>query len=285
MRIAMTGANGFVGTYLSRNFVSEGHEVVRLGREHLASLDVLEKALQGCDVVINLAGASIAQRWSEEHKKAMIQSRIATTTALIEAFHLLAKKPSVFISTSAVGIYQEGLRHDDTQATYGIDFLADLARKWEKEALKAQEMGIRTVIFRFGVVLGQGGGALAEMLPIFKLGLGGKIGNGEQAFSWVHIDDLRRAYDFVIKDASKKGTYNMTAPKPVTNKIMTQKLARVLDKPAIFPVPAFALKLRFGEGASILLKGQEVYPSRLLDEGFVFNFTDIENAFKSILDG
>lgn len=280
----MTGASGFVGTYLSRNFVSEGHEVVRIGREHIANTDVLEKALEGCDVVINLAGATIAKRWTEEHKKEMIQSRIATTAALVSAFHLLTKKPALFISTSAVGIYQEGLKHDDKSYTFGMDYLADLARSWEKEALKAKELNIRTAIFRFGVVLGRDGGALSQMLPIFKLGLGGKLGSGTQAFPWIHLDDLKRVYNFVIEDDTKEGTYNLTAPKPVTNKKMTQTLARILHKPALFPVPPFALKLRFGEGAGILLKGQEVYPSRLLDEGFIFNFTDIENAFKSIIE-
>ena len=283
MRIAMTGANGFVGTYLSRKFVSEGHEVVRIGREQLNTLDILEKALYGCDVVINLAGASIAERWSEEHKKAMTTSRLKTTDALINAFAIMKKRPSIFISTSAIGVYHEGLKHDDKNFTYGMDFLADLARKWEKEALKAKDLGIKTVIFRFGVVLGEGGGALSQMLPIFKLGLGGVLGSGNQAFSWVHIDDLYRAYLFVIENPEKEGIYNLTAPKPVSNRVMTQTLARVLKKPAFLPVPSFVLKLRFGEGAGILLKGQEVYPSRLLDEGFVFNFTDIENAFKSII--
>lgn len=284
MRIAMTGASGFVGTYLSRSFVSEGHEVVRLGREHLGNVDVLVKALQGCDVIINLAGASIAKRWSEAHKKAMIQSRIATTSSLIEAFHLLKVKPALFISTSAIGIYQEGLRHDDANHTIGSDFLADLAQKWESKALKAKELGIRTVIFRFGVVLGKGGGALSQMLPIFKLGLGGRLGSGKQAFSWIHLDDLKRAYYFIMEDESKEGAYNLSAPKPVTNAVMTQTLSRVLRKPAIFPVPSFALTLRFGEGADILLKGQEVYPSKLMEEGFVFNYTDIENAFRSIIE-
>ncbi|MBN2964293.1 TIGR01777 family oxidoreductase [Sulfurospirillum sp. T05] len=283
MRIAMSGANGFVGSYLSKRFVESGHEIVAITRLALSDESALLATLKGCDGVINLAGANISERWTPSHKEAMVKSRINTTRAIVSALKAMQTPPKVLISTSAVGIYEAGKEHDETSNEFDQGFLGDLAKRWENEALRAKEAGVRVALFRFGVVFGRGGGALAKMMPIFKLGLGGVIGSGEQGFSWIHIEDLFRAYVWVLEDANKEGIYNLTAPHPVTNKEMTKALGAALNRPAFLPVPTFALKLKFGEGAVILLEGQKVYPKHLLDEGFSFFYPQIDQAFDAVI--
>jgi hypothetical protein len=180
-------------------------------------------------------------------------------------------------------VYEAGKEHDETSDEFDTGFLGNLALEWEKEALRATAAKVRVAVFRFGVILGKGGGALAKMIPLFKLGLGGVIGTGAQGFSWIHIEDLFRAYVWVLEDASREGVYNLTAPHPVTNKEMTKALGVALNRPAFLPVPTFALKLKFGEGAVILLEGQKVYPKHLLDEGFSFFYPQINQAFEAVV--
>ncbi|MBE0496066.1 MAG: TIGR01777 family protein [Campylobacterales bacterium] len=283
MRIAMSGANGFVGSYLSKRFVEGGHEIVAITRFALADESALLATLKGCDAVINLAGATISERWTLAHKEAMMTSRIDTTRAIVNALKAMQTPPKVLISTSAVGIYETGKEHDETSDEFDKGFLGNLALEWEKEALRAKEAGARVAIFRFGVIVGKGGGALAKMIPIFKMGLGGVIGTGMQGFSWIHIEDLFRAYAWVLEEASREGIYNLTSPHPVTNKEMTRALGAVLNRPTFLPVPTFVLKLKFGEGAVILLEGQKVYPKHLLDEGFSFFYPQINQAFEAVV--
>lgn len=271
MKIALTGATGFVGTALRRAFGD--HVVIE---RHDDEKTILAK-LEGVDVVINLAGAPIIKRWSDPYKRELLQSRVETTRKLVSALN----KSSVtqFISTSAIGIYPDNLRCDEYCEQHADDFLGRLAQDWEAEAMRCS---LSTAIFRFGVVLGPDGGALKQMLTPFRLGVGGIIGNGKMMTSWIDIDDLVGIYQFVIEHRLT-GVFNCTAPHPVSNYVFTKTLGSVLHRPTILPIPEFALKLMYGEAASVLTGSKEVYPSRLLAEGFDFTFPTIEASLSHLL--
>ena len=280
-KIAVTGASGFVGTQLVKMFVHGGCNVLELTRQDVVlPPDELAVRLAGCQGVINLAGAPVMRFWNKKYKQMMYESRVALTHNLVTSFGLMETKPQLFISTSATGIYANDGIHTEEKNTLGTGFLAHLAQAWEAEAMQATQHGIRTALFRFGVVLGRSGGPVGEMLLPFKLGVGGKIGTGQQAFSWIHLNDLLQAYVFVFKDETCAGTYNLVAPHPSTNSGMTMALGKALSRPTIFTIPAAVLKLRFGEGAQILTSGQKALPKRLIDAGFAFEFTDIEAAMR-----
>ncbi len=279
----MSGASGFVGTYLKTAFAEQGWTVSALGRDAFRSAEALQEKMTAANVVVNLAGAPIMARWSDSYKKELYASRVDTTRALVCALSRLKDRPRLFISTSAIGIYPPNIPCDESVTRLADDFLGRLAHDWEREATRAAEIGVRTVIFRFGVILGRGGGALAQMLTPFRLGLGGVIGDGTQPFSWVHIDDLGAAFFFVMNHETCSGVYNLTAPHPVSNKVFTKALGSALHRPTIFPVPAFVLKMKFGEGADVLIKGQHVLPRRLLESGFKFRYLRIDEALKNLL--
>lgn len=280
-QIAITGASGFVGTNLTRAFEEKGWKVTNLVRADFRSGPKwISKKLEGTDVVVNLAGAPVIKRWTEGYKKTMYHSRVDLTRALLSALGLMDNKPGVFISTSAVGFYSSSGRHDEYDYKQAGDFLGQMAHDWEQEALKAKALGIRTVVFRFGIVLGRNGGALKQMLLPFRLGIGGTVGDGSQAFSWIHMEDLVRAFISAMDKESYEGTYNLCSPTPSTNKGLTRALAKALGRPAILRVPEFVLKLQYGQGAEVLTKGQTVYPKRLVESGFKFVFTDIERAVR-----
>jgi len=286
-KVAICGASGFVGEALKNEFERRGAEVVVIPRSALGNSVKVSQIIYGCDAVINLAGASIiGSRWTPEYKDLLYHSRIDTTRTLVEAMGMCKPKPSLFISTSAVGIYPTDQRERDfveDDFEYGDDFLANLCKKWEGEALIANTLDIRTAIFRFGIVLGKGGGALSKMMTPFKYGVGGIIADGQQPFSFIHINDLIRAYWFVIGHEKLSGIFNLTTPKPTTNGGLTKALGNSLNRPTLLPVPTFALKLLFGDGANILTEGQRVLPSRLLSNGFIFNFETIENTIEDIV--
>jgi len=281
-KIAITGASGFVGTNLKDIFHQNGHDVIAIKREDLKDIEILSNLLDGCDAVVNLAGANIISRWSDEYKNLLYSSRIGTTRNLFKAIEKTKNKPELFISTSAVGIYDNQSTYDEENFNYGDDFLAKLCKDWEEEALKVQALGVRTVIFRFGIVLGDGG-ALSKMLLPFKLGLGGTIGDGKQAFSFIHIEDLKNAFEFALEHDNIKGVYNMTAPTPTTNYGLTKALGKSLHRPTILPVPAFVLDLVFSEGSKVLTDGQSAVPKRLLDAGFEFKFKNIEDTIDNLV--
>lgn len=284
MKIAMSGSTGFVGSYLQKIFAEKSWPVVPLFREDFANgVAAVHDKIEGCDAVINLAGAPIAARWTDAYKKLLYESRVPLTQKLVAAMHGLERRPDVFISVSGVGIYPGGGPWNEDDSACSDDFLGQLAWDWEQAALEAQSAGIRTVVFRFGVVLGRGGGALAKMLPLFRLGLGGAIGSGTQAVSWVHIADLAGALCVALENPSYCATYNLCAPHATTNKGFTRALARVLHRPAFLPVPAVAIKLAFGQGATVLLDGQIAVPKRLLEAGFHFKFAGIDNALADLL--
>jgi len=234
--------------------------------------------------VINLAGASIFSKWTEEHKRAIRESRVNTTRNIVEGIPSPLQKPFTLLSTSAVGYYgfcgDEELVEDSPP---GNDFLARIALEWEGEALKAREKGARVVITRFGIVMGEKGGALGQMIPLFKKYIGGPIGSGKQWFSWVHIKDLTEAFVFLLKHPEISGPVNVCSPNPVRNKDLARALGKALRKPSFMPAPGFMIKLVLGEFGSVILKGQRVIPKRLLDHGFVFQYADIEKALQGIV--
>lgn len=283
MRIVISGANGFVGNRLKEAFARQGWWVVALERKDYQDLPLLTGKLEGADAVINLAGASIAGRWDEAYKKLLIDSRIETTRALVAAAKGCKTPPERFFSTSAVGRFGAQGIHTEASEAVGEDFLSRLTQQWEAEALKAAEAGIAVSICRFGVVLGENGGMLQKLLPIFKLGLGGKIGSGKQGFSWIHIDDLARAYVHLLSRPAEKGVYHFCAPGYTDNAGFTKALAKALNRPAFFTVPGFVLKLALLEGASVALNGQFVYSTKLPETGFEFCHPDLDSALKQII--
>jgi uncharacterized protein (TIGR01777 family) len=277
--VAITGANGFVGSNLIIFFKSLGYTIIPINREDLLHEKKLEAKILQANIVINLAGANIIQRWSKSYKKELYSSRIDTTQKIVHAINTITSKPKLFISTSAVGIYDNTQMQEEDHASYGNDFLANLCKDWEKEAHKAN---CSVVIFRFGIVLGKNGGALEKMLLPFKMGVGGPIGKGQQAFSFVHMYDLQHAFKFAIENDSLNGAYNLCAPTPTTNMGLTKALGRTLGRPTFFTVPQFLLKLRFGEGATVLCDGQSAVPKRLQEAGFEFKFHTIEESIEDL---
>lgn len=283
MQIALTGATGFIGSYLVDVFWGKNWKVTPIGRGDLAlSSKDLAKKIDGSEIIVNLAGANIVKRWTDAYKKELYRSRIATTGKLVEVMNQMARKPRIFISTSAVGIYDDRGRYSESDYNFADNYLTKIAKDWEKAALKARELNIRTIIFRFGVVLGKGG-LLAKMLPLFRMGMGGTIGNGRQSFSWVHIEDLSHAYIFAVEHEKLEGIYNLVSPNAVTNKVLTKTLGKILHRPAVLPVPVWILRLIFGEGAAAISSGQNVIPERLLRAGFRFKFETIEHALRDLV--
>lgn len=302
MKILLTGATGFVGKVLVRQLQDAGDEVVILTRHtqgaalNLGSSchffqwnDTRElppiEAFAGVDAVINLMGEGIAEkRWSDDQKKKIYNSRIDGTRSLVKAFaHLGPAAPKTFVSTSAIGIY--GKRGDEevyeSETVKDQDFLSHVCVDWENEALKAEALGIRVALMRVGVVLGRKGGALAKMLPIFKLGGGGPLGSGKQWMSWIHIEDLAAMYVRAAKEATFKGAYNATAPYPTTNAEFSKMLGKVLKRPAFAPAPGFMMELVFGEMSTVILDGQRVIPKRMHDEAhFHYRYPTLEMALK-----
>lgn len=280
--LSITGSSGFVGTNLRNFFEKKGFNVIGIKREELNDSEKLLAIVESSDIIVNLAGANIINRWTDSYKKILYSSRLETTKALVKAMNNAENKPELFISTSAVGIYKNSACYDEEYYEYEDDFLAKLCKDWESEALKVKEVGIRTAIFRFGIVLGEGG-ALGKMLTPFKLGIGGTIGYGLQNLSFIHLEDLLRAYNFVYENKNLEGVFNLTAPKPTSNYEFTKSLGRALNRPTVLPIPEFVLNLIFSEGAKVLTDGQCVKPKRLLDNGFEFKFQNIKSALNNLV--
>jgi hypothetical protein len=289
--VAIAGASGFLGTALARHLSKEGYEVRRIGRASSRGADfhwdldagrIDPAALDGADVVVNLAGENVAQRWTRDHKRAILASRLRSTEILAKTMAGVRTPPRVFLSTSAIGIY--GSRGDETldeTSTPGGGFLADVVQQWEKAATPAQDAGVRLVYPRLGLVMHPDGGVLAKLIPVFNIGGGGKIGKGDQWMSWVGMHDLLRALVFLMATDSLSGPVNITAPNPATNAQFSHTLGEVLHRPALATVPEFAVKLMFGEmGEETLLSGQRVLPHRLLGANFRFEYPELAAALR-----
>lgn len=301
MRILISGSHGLVGTALIKSLEPEGHEIFLLVRHAPSSDSEIEWSpdrysialarLNDFDAVVHLAGESIASgRWNEEKKRKIRESRVKGTRLLADALANVARPPRTLISASAIGYY--GSRADAilTEAsTPGNDFLAGVCVEWEKATELAAEKGIRVVNTRFGIILASEGGALAKMLPPFRMGVGGKIGSGRQWMSWITLDDVVGGIKHALLNQTGgeglKGPVNFVAPNPVTNAEFTETLGKVLSRPTLFPIPAFGVRLLFGEMAdALLLSSQRVEPARLGDSGYQFSYSNLESALRAALE-
>ncbi len=301
MKILMTGSSGLVGTALVQELKRAGHTVCRLVRpgtvdtgSDSTGFDVkwdpatgeLGGAAVGADAVVNLAGAPIADvRWSQSRKKVLRTSRVDNTRALVQALERMAARPAVLVSASAIGYY--GDRGDEIlseASAPGSDFLGALAREWEEEALKAEALDIRVVRARFGIILAKQGGALPAMMKPFQLGLGGKLGSGQQWMSWITINDVAAILKYALQDRGVRGALNVVSPQPVRNVEFTKVLAETMKRPAVLGAPAFALRLALGEMADgMLLASERVQPAMLEKRGYRFQHPDLRGALQSIL--
>jgi hypothetical protein len=306
MKIAITGATGFVGSRLVERLQRDGHSIVVLTRsvDHgrrvfpaaafpqveivgyspLESGDWQTGLLSGCDGVVNLAGAPIAERWSDEHKQAILDSRKIGTAKLVEALAKADPKPQVWVNASAIGYYgtSETAAFDETSSPIEDDFLSQVCQAWEAAAQPVKDYGTRLVILRFGIVLGMGG-AVAKMLTPFRMFAGGPIGSGRQWFSWIHRDDLVSLIVQALQDPQMAGIYNGTAPNPVRMDEFCKTLGKVLNRPSWLPVPDFVLETILGDGAQVVLEGQQVLPKRTEGSGFTYRYALVKDALDEII--
>ena len=301
MKIFMTGGTGFVGTFLAGKLSQMGHEITVLTRSvrddhpYPAGVSQLEgdptepgawqEKVADHNVILNLAGASIFRLWTDSVKKQILESRILTTQNLVEALSGRKGRETHLLSTSAIGYYgSHGDEELDEGSPPGDDFLASLAQEWESSALRAESLGARVLLLRFGIVLGRKGGLLGRMVPLFNWCLGAPLGGGAQWISWIHEEDLAGIYLYLLEHKEVSGVINCTAPHPARNRKLTKILGDVLGRPTFFPaVPAFAIKIIMGEFGSMLLNGQKVMPKRLLDMGFRFRFPEIGEALEDLV--
>lgn len=290
MQLLITGGTGFIGSVLCSRLLEDQHHITVLSRQPdavkapLKGISELEQLASNAafDIVINLAGEPIAnKRWSNKQKQRIINSRLDITQSLIHYFKITPHKPKLFISGSAIGYYGIGETDDcvDESAQGDESFSSQLCQQWEAAALQAKALGIRTCLLRTGIVLGNGGGALSKMLPPFKLGLGGRMGQGKHWMPWIHIDDLVGIILHCIQHDTLNGGVNGTSPNPVTNQSFTTTLGKALKRPTIFPVPAFVIKLLMGQmGEELLLAGKKILPTKALNSGYQFKYKELEEA-------
>jgi uncharacterized protein (TIGR01777 family) len=296
MRIAVTGSSGLIGSALVPHLRAAGHEVQRVVRRTSAAPDEITwdptkgtidlAALNGVDAVVHLAGAGVGDhRWSDSYKREILDSRVDSTTTIVRAMQQVEHRPRVLVSASAIGWYGDtGDRVVDETAPAGTGFLADVVRAWESASQVAVESGIRVVNPRTGLVVAKSGGAWARMFPLFKLGLGGKLGNGKQYWSWISLRDEVCALQFLLEQEHLSGPVNLTAPNPVTNAEVTKVMGHVLGRPTLLPAPAFALKAALGEFSTEVLGSARVVPAVLEHAQFRFQDTTIESAVRTALD-
>ncbi|WP_327428148.1 TIGR01777 family oxidoreductase [Streptomyces sp. NBC_01236] len=294
-RIAIAGASGMIGSALTRSLTSDGHEVIRLVRRPPRAKNEVQwdpdaqridaAGLVGCAAVVNLAGAGVAsRRWTEAYKRKIRDSRVLGTATLAEAVASLEEPPGVFVNGSAIGFYGDtGGRAVDESAPPGDGFLPALCVEWEEAAGAAQEAGIRTVFPRTGLVVAGKGGAWGKLFPLFKAGLGGRMGDGRQYWSFISLHDEVAAIRHLMETESLSGPVNLTAPDPLTNREITEAMGHVLHRPTLFTTPAPLLRLALGEMSSDILGSQRVLPTRLLESGFTFAFPSIESALRAAL--
>lgn len=304
MKIAITGATGFVGTKLVEK-LAQDNQIMILTRNVDKAKSVFspaiypnlefisytpkqsgdwQKKIDGCDAVINLAGAPIAERWSNSYKEEILDSRQLGTKTIVDAIAQSSQKPQVLINASAIGFYGTSETETYTEISpAGKNFLAQVCQAWEAEAEKVKETGVRLVIFRFGIILGNGG-ALAKMIPPFRIFAGGPIGGGKQWFSWVHRDDVVEMIIQALKDSNIHGTFNATAPYPVTMNQLCETLGEVMKRPSWLPVPGFALELLLGDGAKVVLEGQKVLPQKTTElMNYNFRYPNLKPALEQII--
>ena len=299
MKILITGGSGFVGSNLSDFLLRRGHRIIAIGRsepqhrvEHenyrFVAADTTgrgpwQKELADADAVVNLAGATIFRRWTKKYKKQIYDSRILTTRNVVEA--LPSNTNLTLCSASGAGYY--GSRRDDIlkeDEKAGSDFLSGVSMEWEQEALLASAKGVRVALMRFGVILGKNGGAMSKLIPPFKMFVGGPLGDGNQWFPWLHLDDLMSAVEFVLDHQEVSGPLNFCGPNPVRNRELAQTLGEVLSRPSFMPAPAFMIRLAAGEFGDVFLGSQRTLPDKLLNHGFSFKYPEIRGAIRAIVE-
>jgi uncharacterized protein (TIGR01777 family) len=299
LTVAVTGASGFVGRHLVEGLLERGHFVVALSRSprhdersrvrrvvvEPASSESWRSALAGVDAVVHLAGEGIVDgRWTKARRERIRSSRVDVTCALVEGLRLASSRPATLVAASAIGYY--GARDADVEcdedASPGDDFLAEVCVAWEAEARRAETLGVRVVNARFGIVLGRDGGAYEKMRTPFRWCVGGRVGSGDQVWSWIHVDDLVSLLVAAVEDPRWRGPVNAVAPGAVANREFAKAMGRALHRPAIVPVPAFALRILLGKAASFLTTGQRVVPRAATENGFLFRFPDVDSALEDL---
>ena len=285
MNIKLTGSNGYIGQLISKKLEEKGHSVSGIERNLLyRDTENLKKELQYSDVVINLAGAPILQRWTEKNKEIIYDSRVVTTRNVVAAINGLpnSQRPKKVVSASAIGIYKSGYSHTEESHNLDEGFVGKVVKDWENSLIDLSS-DVQKVIFRLGVVFGREAQTIKNMLLPFKLGLGGKIGSGEQPFPFIHEEDVVSAFVWATEQYQSNETFNLSAPENISNKEFTRSLANQLNRPAFFTIPAFALQLIYGEAASLLTQSPEVSSEKIQNAGFEFNYPNINSALKEIL--
>ena len=285
MKIAISGSNGYIAAYLIRKLQSVNHQIIKIQRHELYNLTALTRIISGTDCVIHLAGAPILQKWTTENKDEIVRSRTETTQNLVGAINNLPfeERPKTFISASAIGIYKSDQTHSESSTDYSDEFVGRVVKQWEDSSANL-DRSVRKIIFRLGVVLGKESETVRKLMPVFKLGLGGKVGNGKQPFPFVHIQDVVNAFFWAIQNNEVSGIFNLVAPQNIDNSQFTEALAKKLKRMAIFSVPKSALKLVYGEAASILTESPQATPERLIHYGYRFKYPDIESSIEEIAE-
>ncbi|MDN4527573.1 TIGR01777 family oxidoreductase [Fictibacillus fluitans] len=297
MKIAITGGTGLIGSAVTKLLLSKDHEVYILTRSPkesghsklhyvrwLSDDSTPERELQGIDAFINLAGESINGRWTDEKKKKIMDSRMKATDEVLRILSELPEKPSVLVNASAVGFYgtSEQEHFTERSAPKSENFLSEVAQQWEQKASHANELGIRTVFARFGVILSEKGGALSQMAMPYKFFAGGKIGSGRQWVSWIHLEDAARLIEFCLQPGIE-GPVNVTAPYPVQNSDFGKELGETLGRPHWLPAPSFAIRSLLGEMSVLILEGQHAYPEKAVKKGFTYHFPRVQEALENLL--
>jgi uncharacterized protein len=281
--IAIAGASGFIGRKASSFFEEKGHVVRKIQRNDFESgVDAIANKLKGVDVILNFAGSPVIQRWSRKGKRSIIESRVSTTRLLGEAIIQSGGKPRLFMNASAIGIYDHLNVHDEDSREFDQGFLGQVVKAWEETALRYGKHVDRLVLIRIGIVLGKNGGAFKRLKGVFRIGIGGYLGNGKQAMSFIHIYDLCRAIEFIINNESIERIVNLVAPAGTDNRTFSKHLAGIYGWKHVFPIPGLALRVLFGQAADTLLLGQKVLPKKLLNAGFNYQYPEVSSAVKAL---
>ncbi len=284
MNIAISGSSGYLATNLIRRFQAVNHTIIPINRHELYNLTALTRIISGTDTVIHLAGAPILQKWTDENKEEILRSRTETTQNIVRVINELPSfdRPKTFISASAIGIYKANVSHAENSTLFADDFVGNVVKQWEN-ASEDLDHTIRRIIFRIGIVIGKDSATMQKLMPAFKLGLGGKVGSGKQAFPFVHVDDVVNAFFWATQNKEVNGIFNLAAPQNITNGEFTKALSKKLKRPAIFTVPEAALKIIYGEAATLMVQSPQVNPQRLHDYGFRFKYQDIRACLDEIV--
>ena len=286
MKIVLTGGTGFLGQHLSNYLTDNGHAIKLIKRSDIKEgINRMSNLINSADVLINLAGSPVIKRWTEKNKQEILSSRLDTTSLLVESILRInpEERPKVVISASAIGIYDSDHTHTEESVHFDDNFLSHVCKQWEKCLDPLQNIKIRVCVLRIGIVIGREGGILKQLLPIFKAGVGGRIGSGNQPFSFIHYHDFCRGVEYLAEQSQCNGIFNMVSPQHTTNKLFTKVLATICRRPSVFTVPELALKILYGKAAVALIKGQAVYPEQLLNCGFNFEYEDIESALNAAI--